>query len=194
MYHGNNVKYYAGGFKFLTLFITWWQHHVLNRKIYIYISSIILDTALCLCQICHALRSMHTNLMFVETLFSFLECRFKYQAEAWPLHLLLAPLPSQESRQETSAGAGSYVVITRITELTGADKWSVETGGYIGVMLWQVRCNVQSLLVSTWCTCGLLSLLVSHLSGLWSDNRDISRVTPGARGQMEFISSVSLIV
>ena len=23
VYHGNNVKYYAGGFKFLTLFITW---------------------------------------------------------------------------------------------------------------------------------------------------------------------------
>ena len=49
--------------------------------------------------------------------------RFKYQAAAWPLHLLLAPLSSQESRQVQ----GNYVVITRITELTGADKWPGES-------------------------------------------------------------------
>ena len=101
--------------------------------------------------------------------------KFKYQAAAWPLHLLLAPLPRAKPGVKTSAGSGNYVVITRITSSGGGEM--ARPG--LGVMLWHVRSNVQCLLrplVSTCCTCDLLSLLVSPLS-LWSGLRDQIIVT-----------------
>ena len=103
VYHGNNVKYYAGGFKFLTLFITWWQHHVLYRKIYIYISSII--HFFCVCDapaLCSLQTSQNVYALFILCWISWM--RFKYLAAAWPLHLLLAPLASEESRQVQGRG------------------------------------------------------------------------------------------